>query len=317
MHAKNPGTMTEISQQQTIDDCVSHYALSKQRSAPHSPLRNREGFQPFSALQFVRGDIIHRAQTIHGVLYSKWWLLALLPKANSAPAEQSPPNATDPAVQDDVCSMINLFSWRQYSEVANNIRRNTNRQQCNTNLNLALQAIGVLQSASASASAGALTLLPTAGALIGSPTKELWVVYKLMPIAGILSMLLALGGNIVPTESHDYELNPSAFSYGGMIATSNDDDNYDIEDTRPALSGPQAFAAKVDARSRDMRNGTRYARVWYGMAIQLFWVGVLLTACWLTQSGSVLVWWCKVCRLEGSGFFSDYNTDSRHRLGVG
>lgn len=159
--------------------------------------------------------------------------------------------------------------------------------------------MGSLESASTNGSSGALTLLPTAGALIGPPTKELWVVYKLMPLAGILSIPLSLGGNIVPTEVHDYELNSSALSYGGMVATNNEEMEDEMEDTRPALSGAQAFAAKVDARSQDMRGGTRYVRVWYGIALQLFWLGVLLGACWFTRSGSILVWWCKVRNAEG------------------
>ena len=91
-------------------------------------------------------------------------------------------------------------------------------QYCLGNLSLALHELGTLNSAEYAGAAGALSLLPTAGALIGSPTKELWVVYKLMPLAGVLSMFLSLGGTMVPTQAGAYDPKVS-FTYGGMMAT--------------------------------------------------------------------------------------------------
>jgi len=253
------------------------------------------GFQPCSAFIFLGRDAIRRTQIIRRYALSTTLLvLAFVHKAYaSTAAAPTSPNSIDSAVWDDVHSLVDPFSWRAWSQRVTDIRQNVTRNQCLANLSLVLSAVGSLENASTNGSSGALTLLPTAGALIGSPTKELWVVFKLMPLAGILSMLLSLGGNIAPTEANDYELN-SALSYGGMIATSKEDDEDGTEDTRPALSNAQAFAAQVDARSQDMKGGTKFVRVWYGVILQLFWLAVLLSACWFTQSGSILVWWCKV-----------------------
>lgn len=164
------------------------------------------------------------------------------------------------------------------------------------NLNNVLLTIGPLEMASTQGSSGALTLLPTAGALIGAPTKELWLVYKLMPIAGVLSMMLSLGGNIVPTEASHYEIKAPRFSYGGWVATcSKEDDLDECEDSPKADdSDPKAFAGMVERRAKDPRGGQRFARVWYGVLLQLFWIAVIMTACWFAGSGSILVWWCKV-----------------------
>lgn len=46
----------------------------------------------------------------------------------------------------------------------------------------------------------------TAGALFGAPAKELRVLYRLRPLAEVLSLILSLGGNILLMESTDYEL---------------------------------------------------------------------------------------------------------------
>ncbi|KAH0556910.1 hypothetical protein GP486_005299 [Trichoglossum hirsutum] len=101
--------------------------------------------------------------------------------------------------------MVNLFNFSDWKQRVSAIRSGHDRAHCLGNLSLALSEVGPLGSAGAGSAAGALTLLPTAGALIGAPAKEIWVLYKLMPIAGVLSMLLSLGGNIVPTQSSDYE----------------------------------------------------------------------------------------------------------------
>ena len=44
---------------------------------------------------------------------------------------------------------------------------------------------GQASQAEYSGAAGALSLLPTAGALIGPPAAEMWIVFKLVPIAGV------------------------------------------------------------------------------------------------------------------------------------
>ena len=266
----------------------------------------------FSALSVITRDALHRSNVIYRRVSASPlpFVLAFLPKALASPSvpqnsgnpfPDSTGNLSDPAVLEDVNFLVLLFDWKNWTGTAGGIRDGTNRSQCLANLNLALQVIGPLENAEMSGSSGALTLLPTAGALIGAPTKELWVVYKLMPIAGILSMLLSLGGNIVPTEASDYELGGKAFSYGGMIATIQQDeeesDEFEERLKHTTLSDAQKFAARVEVRSKDMRGGQRYLKVWYGIVLQCFWLAIVLGACWFTQSGSVVVWWCKVCNL--------------------
>lgn len=255
--------------------------------------------QTRSAIRDIVNDTVRRLDIIlHPILYFPACILALIPKAAAFPStgqSNSPSNTSDPDIVADAQFLVDLFSWHEWSSAASAIRTGTNRLTCNEKLSLALSSAGSLAGATTNAASGALTLLPTAGALIGSPTKELWVVYKLMPLAGILSMLLSLGGSIVPSNASDYELNPATFYYGGMIATQHKEpEAEEIEDWRSGQQGAHSFAAKVKARSLDPRGGTRYSRVWCGILLQCLLIGVLVGACWFTQSGSILVWWCKV-----------------------
>ncbi len=84
-----------------------------------------------------------------------------------------------------------------------------------------------------------LSLIPTAGVLIGAPAKELWVLYKLCPLAGFLAMLLSLGGNIVPADIKEYE-NVDAFSYQGMVA---------VPEHHPVH--PRHYEAHIDKKNKD------------------------------------------------------------------
>lgn len=287
------------------------------------PREAESRFLPSAALKYLATDALRRSRKVYRYLTpSAIYFFALVPKVSASPASAENDvfsNSTNPTIVSDVEDLVNLFNYSAWSGKANAIRYGTSRQQCLANLSIAISATGSLTEAGASGASGALTLLPTAGALIGTPTRELWVVYKLMPIAGVLSMLLSLGGNIVPTEASDYELNTSAFSYGGMIATHNSEEDEDKED--PSLAGQseaQLFAAKVEKRSRNMVGGTKYIRVWYGIALQLLWLGVLLATCWFTQSGSIIVWWCKVYIYASTQSISLFTiTNHKDSLGAG
>lgn len=196
----------------------------------------------------------------------------------------------------DAESLTGPFEWRSWNRRADDIRHNATRAQCMVKLNALLATIAPLEMASATGSSGALTLLPTAGALIGAPSKELWVVYKLMPVAGVLSMMLSLGGNIVPTEASGYQMKAPRFSYGGLVASRSKENDAEEPDDFQTTDEPdsQVFANMVERRAKDPRGGQRFVRVWYGIILQLCWIGVVMTACWFAGSGSILVWWCKV-----------------------
>ena len=65
--------------------------------------------------------------------------------------------------------------------------------QCLANLTAALDLVGQLSNAEYDGASSALSLLPTAGALLGASIWEMRIVYKMVPLAGILTMILSLG----------------------------------------------------------------------------------------------------------------------------
>ncbi|KAH8796380.1 hypothetical protein BGZ57DRAFT_998130 [Hyaloscypha finlandica] len=161
---------------------------------------------------------------------------------------------------------------------------------CVGNLSIALSEVGSAYAASSNGASTLLTLIPTAGALIGAPARELWVRYKLMPIAGILSMMLSLGGNIVPMDISDYE-QVDTFSYAGMIPTADQKTNSFVAKSTGETEA-ERFAALVHSRARDKLGARRSVAIWFGIILQCFWLTCILIACWFLDSGSIIVWWC-------------------------
>jgi len=122
------------------------------------------------------------------------------------------------------------------------IRSGKEDLECLGNLSWAVSNLGALSAGEYSGAAGTLALLPTAGALIGAPSAELWVIFQLFPIAGLLTMFLSIGGTITPTSARDYDLRN--MSYGGMIST-------DWTQERRKTSHPLD-----ESRLRDVQRGT-------------------------------------------------------------
>ncbi|KAI2629549.1 hypothetical protein GGR54DRAFT_267464 [Hypoxylon sp. NC1633] len=195
----------------------------------------------------------------------------------------------DAATAADVESIVSLFNFKNWKERGSAIRLGS-REQCFKNLSVVLGNVGPIYAAENSASSGALTLLPTAGALIGTPSKELWMLYKMVPLAGVLSMMLSLGGNIVPDSSVDYERD--GFTYGGIIGS---DDTAPGEgvDTPVGQMDASTFAKEVLRRARRETGSRKRSVAAIGIFCQLFWIGTIVFACWFTESGAILVWWCQ------------------------
>ncbi len=139
-----------------------------------------------------------------------------------------------------------------------------------------------------------LSLIPTAGVLIGAPARELWVLYKLCPLAGILSILLSLGGNIVPVEVNDYK-NIGDFTYQGMVPVADASFPPRENETGGSTGKSEAekFADEVAQRAKKDWGVRPTRSIAGGMILQAVAIGTILVACWFLESGSVLVWWCE------------------------
>ena len=267
--------------------------------------------EPFSyrhAFESISVDAIHRSRIICRRLASHVsFLLIGIPRAIASPigplsldysaalnASAAADNSTNPA--EDAKQLTGALNWESWHQRADGIRHHADRTQCMVKLNAVLSAIGPLGQASTGASSGALTLLPTAGALIGAPTKELWMLYRLVPVAGVLAMMLSLGGSIIPTETSGYKKIVPRFSHMRLLHTrSNETEMEEPEEVLDQDESPsQVFANMVERRAKDPKGGQRFVQVWIGIVLQLFWIAVIMVMCWLIGSGSIVFWWCKV-----------------------
>ncbi|CAI6286912.1 unnamed protein product [Periconia digitata] len=190
----------------------------------------------------------------------------------------------------------------QWASRADKIRHTSSHAYCMGNLSLALEGVGAAYQASSSGSTTLLTLLPTVGALVGPPAKELWVLYKLVPLAGFFSSVLALGGSIVPQQVSEYA-SLEDFSYSGMPSANAVDGMMKRRPsgkmwTEQAIVDPQVvaahFADQVYARAMDSRGSSKTWKVALGMVGMVACILLICCACAILSRGSIVVWWCRV-----------------------
>ncbi|KAK8859928.1 hypothetical protein PGQ11_010662 [Apiospora arundinis] len=185
------------------------------------------------------------------------------------------------------------------------IRTGDSIHECLGNLTVALDLVGKLNEFEYAGASGALSLLPTAGALLGAPTREMWIVYKLVPIAGLLSMFLSLGGSITPSNVGDYDPD-EPFSYGGFMPTNAVTATGRVPKSRPTTiaeredvehfeseTGAQRFAEEVRQRADDDTGASLFLGIWSAMVAQLCLVIGFLIPMYYAQRGSVITWWCR------------------------
>ncbi|KAI0859505.1 hypothetical protein F4860DRAFT_515718 [Xylaria cubensis] len=200
----------------------------------------------------------------------------------------------DPATTDDKKITADAqwtttpIDFRLFRKIGDTIRS----AYCYRNLSGYLATLGGIAQADYSGSSSALTLLPTAGILVGAPARELWMLYKLVPLAGVLSMLLSFGGSIAPKRSSDYEL--EGYSFDGIISSTGNSKQHGETTQLPIKDMDElTFARCVKARANNPFGSSKRAKATIGISVQLTLVALVIFACWLTGLGSVLVWWCE------------------------
>ncbi|KAJ4195639.1 hypothetical protein NW755_001799 [Fusarium falciforme] len=138
----------------------------------------------------------------------------------------------------------------------------------------------------------------------------MWIVYKLVPLAGLLSMFLSLGGSITPPNVGEYDP-AEPFSYGSFMPTTRVRAAM-RRPTTPASSAPgnrgaantfeaeneqteaQAFAQEVLQRAENDSGGGIKFGIFLAMALQFVFIIATLIPMWYAQRGAVVSWWCRV-----------------------
>ncbi|KAF6807105.1 hypothetical protein CSOJ01_08372 [Colletotrichum sojae] len=180
------------------------------------------------------------------------------------------------------------------------IRDTDSYEVCRENLMAVLDDLIPLQQTEYGASAGVLTLLPTAGALFGSPTAELWALLRMSPVAGFLAQCLTFGGTMVPSQTEDYL---KVSKNQGCTTMRVPAPSTKAAAERGDAEGYESVAEEVQRTirhtlDRDRQGPQRYAGL---SARDMFWVGcaVLVVfnaasqACLaVIEQGSIYANWC-------------------------
>ncbi|KAI1127133.1 hypothetical protein F5Y10DRAFT_293119 [Nemania abortiva] len=265
-------------------------------------------------VSYVTDDIRRRLKA--GYKFGQVTLLAIastLPRKVSAANTYvfTPIQTLSPAQATSVNQEGGGFDFYNWINRGMTIRGGDSVYSCLANLTAALELVGQLNQAEYNGAAGALSLLPTAGALLGAPTREMWILYKLVPISGIFSMFLSLGGSITPSNVGDYDPN-KPFSFGGFVPTipvetsrrpksrvtdpgdARNTDTLDDDNGFAEEDDIRRFAREIKERAEDDGGGSIFLRVWFAMGLQVGLVVALLIPMYYAQRGAVVTWWCRV-----------------------
>lgn len=259
-----------------------------------------------SHLVHVTSTPLHRVARYIG-LYLRWYLAILLVLWLSTPtrADESVLNCS--SITDDyVGNAQNRFQVLDWVNRGRCIRRGTDGGgpvatfQCYSRLqNVLKNNLNEIRKAEYSGAAGVLALLPTIGALLGTPTNEIWRLLTMIPFGGILAMGCSFGGAMLPVKIKDYE---SAFMNnnikgalrGGQSSLAPPKDEQALDDETKRIS---LRATVLTERVQDKLLSESQAKVpkkyilvgLTGMSVLLATAQVAMI---FVELGAVIPWWC-------------------------
>lgn len=183
------------------------------------------------------------------------------------------------------------FAMTQWLNRGACIRSNDNAT-CYPTLLRALEHLNELRRAEYAGAAGVLAILPTIGALLGTPTNEVWTFLTILPFGGALAMALSFGGAIMPVNVEDYEhvMKKRNIAIGSMVTfrTKSRD-----SEQKPFSKKLEELEEKVGSRishEKRMRPGRR--PLFTGLFCMVFLFGASQAAMAVLEQGGVIPYWC-------------------------
>lgn len=249
-------------------------------------------------------------------LDSQWKILIVLgaflvpvAMANAMPpgAEKVPLNCTTPA-DDWLGNAQNNFDMGSWLSRGLCVRRGlsywspVSTYECYARLeNVLINNINGIRTAEYGGAAGVLALLPTIGALLGTPTNEIWHLLNMIPFGGFIAMACSFGGAILPVKPKDYE---SGFMKKYMKNTLHFRARTNSNLALPTTLDPHEqdrikrradiLLEKVARKLQDeRRRKVPKMYILYGLTGMLLLLCVAQAAMVLIEFGAVLPWWCQ------------------------
>jgi hypothetical protein len=172
------------------------------------------------------------------------------------------------------------------------IRKSGEDAVCYETLLLVLNNLIELRKAEYGGAAGVLALLPTIGALLGTPTNEVWTLLTILPFGGALAMALSFGGAIMPVRVEDYEhaMKKRNIAIGSIVSFRPSFGESNVSSFKDKLDVlDQKVSARI-AQSKRLRPDKWFLSTGL-LAMVLLFVGSQ-AAMVVVEQGGVIPWWC-------------------------
>ena len=205
-------------------------------------------------------------------------------------------NSSTPSLANPAC-VVNLgttriggaFAFSAWWDQGRCVKNTDHNAQCSATLAFVLDNLDSLHQAEYSAAATILTLIPTIGALFGTPTSEIWVLLKLLPIGGFLAMFLSFGGTLMPRSLDDFRAERERGSEKGPAGaeTAKDVEKARVQGQLDLLA--RRIKTKVRGNNRMALPLIKIVAALFGMIILL---ASVLAGIAIVAIGAVYVTWC-------------------------
>ena len=163
---------------------------------------------------------------------------------------------------------------------------------CRDILQLTLDNLDSLHASEYSAGATILTLLPTIGAVFGTPTAEIWILLKALPFGGVLALFLSFGSSMMPASPEEYEddtLRESGDKSGQEVVTQAFTETLAKRRSDPLERLSRKVEEKVQGNHREELS---LLKVFTALFIMVVLLSGALAGMGIIEYGSVYMTWC-------------------------
>lgn len=176
------------------------------------------------------------------------------------------------------------FNYTEWMRRGRCIRSSSRLLQCEVNLEYVLSNLSSTRQLEYGAAATILALIPTIGALFGTPTGEIWALTRLLPFGGLLTMLLSFGGSLMTPVLNHYS------SFGRQREVNNES---------KSLNKLQEHLDLVSSSiNNKVRNEVKMTLPFYtivaGLCVKIVLLGGVLAGIYVISIGSIFISYCMI-----------------------
>lgn len=174
------------------------------------------------------------------------------------------------------------------------IRRPRQDRTCYDILSPLLDHLVSTREAEYAGAASVLSLLPTIGALFGSPTSEIWRLKSIVPFGGAMAIALSFGGALMPSHVEEYEKTVTQENNAiGSIISLRRKQAGGHKDEQTIDEKLQMMSRKIKERI-DRHESIRLPKHFliFGLFVMFVLFSMAQAAMGVVEQGGIINWWC-------------------------